>query len=221
MSAATEPGDRAVVSRRISPRAVGIALLVVVIAAMALDTTYKEPGETTATGRKVFDPVKYGETTFPKVSAAIAKDAVPAQELLPALQSDQEGASRQYGRRQGTSPYNFSTSGEGLAGKPEGGLVPVTIKGVPKDITVSLQIGPAINGTALRDVVGFIEFGQFTNQVEYAAAATALNTQVKQKVLKGIDPASIEGKRVSFVGAFSLLVPAAVTVTPVRLEVLG
>ena len=221
MSADAELDVRGGSSRRISLRVVGIALVLLVVAAIAADTTYKKPGEVSATGRKEFDPAQYGKATFPKVSAAVEKDAVPIGELLPALQKDQDAAGEQYGRRQGSSPYNFATSGEGIAGKPQGGLLPLKIKGVPKDVQVSVQIGPALNGTALRDVVGFIKFGQFTNQVEYADAATALNTQVKEQVLKDVDRASLQGKRVSFVGAFSLLVPTAVTVMPVKLETSG
>jgi len=204
--------------RRISLRIVGIAVTALVVLAMALDTTYKKPGETTATGREAFDPARYGAETYPKAVAALEKSAVPIDELVPALVKDQEAASRQYGKRQGNSPYSFSTSGEGVAGKAEAGLMEVKVKGLPKSTRVSVQIGPAINGTAVRDAVGFIEFGQFVNQVEYAGAATALNDQVKAKVLKGIDPASLEGKRVSFLGAFSLVTPSVITVTPVKLE---
>jgi len=37
-------------------------------------------------------------------------------------------------------------------------------------------------------------------------------------VLKRVDPAALEGKPVKFTGAFTLLVPNAITVTPTRLE---
>ena len=218
MTAAAEADQRSPGRRAVSPRVVGIGLVLVVLAAMAIDTTYKKPGETTATGRAAFDPASYGKETFPKAVSALEDEAVPLPELHAALRKDADAAGEQYGKRQGSSPYSFSTSGEGVAGKAEGGLMPVRVKGVPKDTTVSLQIGPAINGTAIRDGVGFIEFGQFTNQVEYAAAATALNQQVKQQVLAGIDPAALEGKRVSFVGAFSTVTPDVVTITPVKLE---
>jgi predicted lipoprotein len=218
MSTATEAGGRPQARRKVSPRVIGIAVLVVVLAAMAIDTTYKKPGETTASGREAFDPAAYGQETFPKAVAALEDAAVPLPELHAALLEDPEAAGERYGQRQGSSPYSFSTSGEGVAGKAEGGLMPVRVKGVPKDATVSIQVGPAINGTAIRDAVGFIEFGQFTNQVEYAASATALNDQVKQQVLADVDPAALEGERVSFVGAFSSVTPDVVTITPVKLE---
>ena len=105
-----------------------------------------------------------------------------------------------------------------MAGKPSDSLMPVKVKGL-KGTTVSLQVGPALNGTSLRDVVGFIDFNQFVNQVDYADAGTALNNQVKAKVLKGLDRASLKGRHVRFTGAFTYLAPTVITVTPVRLEV--
>jgi ABC-type branched-subunit amino acid transport system ATPase component len=48
-----------------------------------------------------------------------------------------------------------------------------------------------------------VEFGEFTNQVEYADAATALNDEMREQVLADLDPASLAGKKVSFVGAVS------------------
>jgi predicted lipoprotein len=218
MSAAAEAGGQAPARRRVSPRLIGFVLLAVVLAAMALDTTYKKPGETTASGRKAFDPATYGNENYPKAVTALEDSAVPIAKLHAALRDDPDAAGEKYGKRQGTGPYSFSASGEGVAGKAEGGLLPVRVKGVPKDARISLQIGPAINGTSIRDAAGFIEFGQFTNQVEYAAAGTALNAKVKSEVLKGVDPASLEGKRVSFLGAFTFVTPDVVTITPVKLE---
>jgi predicted lipoprotein len=207
--------------RRLSPRLIGLAVVAIVLAGAALDTTYKKPGEVSSTGRKEFDAAAYGEQTFPKAVSTLEDAAVPLPKLVAALRKDPDAAGEQYGKRQGQSPYSYSASGAGVAGTPEGGLLPVKVKGVPGDARVSLQIGPAINGTAIRDAVGFIEFGQFTNQVEYAASATGLNDQVKKQVLKGIDPASLDGKRVSFVGALSPLTPQVITITPVKLEVSG
>ena len=208
-------------SRRLSARVIGAIVAIAVVVAMALDTTYRKPGEATAGGREQFDPAAYGETTFPKVAAAVEDAAVPLPTLVKALKADPEAAGEKYGKRQGSSPYNFATTGEGVAGEAQGGLLAVRVKGVPKDTQVSIQIGPAINGTALRDVTGTIEFGQFLNQVEYAGAGTTLNTEVNEQVLKGVDPASLPGKTISFTGAFTLLAPTSVTIVPTRLEVAG
>lgn len=218
MSAVT-PATR----RHVSVRAVLWAVLAAVLLAMALDTTFRNTGAPpiTAGGRVAFDPDAFGRETFQaKVVPAIEKDATEITELMPALTDDPDGAGERYGRREGSSPYNFAVRGEGIAGKPEGSLLPVKVKGL-RDTTVSLQIGPAINGTALRDVTGQVDFNQFVNQVDYADAATALNTEVKTKVLADIDRTALEDKTIAFLGAFTLLVPTAVTITPVKLEVTG
>ena len=218
MSTAAGLGAPAPARRRISPRLAGALLLLVVVAAMALDTTYRKPGEASSGRRAPFDTAAYGERTFPPVQAAVAEAATPLPALLRAIGRDADAAGEQFGQRQGTSPWNFATTGEGVAGRARGGLMPVRVQGVPRGTTVSIQVGPAINGTALRDVTGRIQFGQFVNQVEYAGAATALNTEVKERVLSEVDPASLAGERVRFTGAFTLLVPTAVTIVPTELE---
>ena len=215
--AAESPRDRP--RRKVSARLIGWVLAALVVAAIALDTTYKDPDEAiTSGGRPAFDPQKYGEETYPKAVSTLEENAQPLPDLTAALAKDPDAAGEQYGHRAGNSPYSFPVTAEGVAGKPKDGVLPVKVKGVPKDTTVSVQIGPALPGTAIRDAVGFIEFGQFVNQVEYADAATALNNQVKAQVLKDLNPASLEGKTVQVLGAFTYLAPTVVTITPVKVE---
>jgi predicted lipoprotein len=206
--------------RRIPGKAIVWGLIALVVVAMALDTTYRDADDKiTSGGREAFDADKFGKENFaPKIVPALEKKAVDITELLPALRKDEDAASQQYGHREGNSPFTFPVRGEGIAGKPESGLMPVEIKGL-SGTKVSVQIGPAINGTALRDATGLIQFNQFVNQVEYAEAATALNNQVKAQVLNPLDPKSLAGKKVSFLGAFTLLAPTNVVITPAALEV--
>jgi predicted lipoprotein len=201
-------------------RIITAAVALVVLLAIGLDATWVDASKPrTSTGREAFDPAAFGEENFePKVVPAIEEAAVPIDELVPALVEDEDAASERYGTRQGSSPYNFSVTGTGTAGEVNGTFLPVTVKGLPKDTSVQLQIGPAINGTALRDAAGYITFNQFTNQVEYADAATALNDQVKAKVLQGFDAKAMDGKRVTFTGAFQLVTPNVITITPISLE---
>ena len=89
----------------------------------------------------------------------------------------------------------------------------------PTDVKIRVQTGPAINGTELRDATGTVQFGQFTNQIEYQNAGSALNNEMKQSVLAAIDTNALAGKTVNVVGAFRLINPKSWLVTPVRLEV--
>lgn len=214
MSVTAPPGRRRVPARWIA--AAAVAALVVL---MAISTEYRTAETVAATAPKRFDPAAFGAENYSaKVVPAIQAAAVELPVLLKAVAEDREAAGRRYGKRQGTGPYTFAVKGTGRAGRAESGLLPVAVKGLPDDTRVSLQIGPAINGTALRDAAGFITFGQFTNQVEYADAATALNDEMREKVLAGLDVAALDGEDVSFVGAFTLLTPQTVTITPVAIS---
>jgi predicted lipoprotein len=85
----------------------------------------------------------------------------------------------------------------------------------------AVQIGPVVRGTAHRDALNFIRFTDFTNQIEFAAVASALNDRVLTDVLGGVDFATLAGRRVRVVGVASLdrtagalpsIVPVAFTV---------
>lgn len=204
--------------RYISGKAILWGLVALVLAAMAIDTTYRDPGDKTAAGEAAFDPDRFGRANFePKVLPELEKQGTDIKVLVSALRKDEKAASEKYGNREGNSPFNFAVKGEGVAGKPKGGLMPVKIKGLG-GTQVTLQIGPAINGTALRDATGLIRFNQFVNQVDFAEAATALNNEVKKQVLAPVDPETLAGKRVTFLGAFTFLAPSNVVITPARLE---
>ncbi|MDA0180086.1 DUF2291 domain-containing protein [Solirubrobacter phytolaccae] len=203
-------------------RAIGAAIAVLVLGAMLLDASWRSDDEPLAAtnGREAFDAAKFGKDNFaPKVVPELEKRAVELTELVPALEQDADAAGEQYGVRQGNSPYNFAVRGEGKAKQVDGNIVELDVEGVPSDVTVALQIGPAINGSALRDASGLFDFNDFLNQVDYAGAGTALNNEVKTTVLADLDREALEGKTLTFLGAFTYLAPTAITITPAQLEV--
>jgi predicted lipoprotein len=146
--------------------------------------------------------------------------------LLQALQADPEGAKEQYGHREGQRPYNFLVKGEAKvlsvdttsrAGKVQIDLAPGD--GQPD---ATLQIGPVILGTSIRDALPFIQFNMFVNQLEYASVSNAMNEKVAEDVIGALDLASLQGKTVEFEGAFTLEEgkPATnVLITPIKLTV--
>lgn len=195
-----------------------LVALVVLVAAMVASTTYRSQSAPPADQAEKFDPAQYGvETYAPKVVPAIRKKAVSITTLYKALVTDGDAAGKRYGHRPGTGPYSYAVTLTGTAGAPRSGLMPVTVPGVDK-ARISVQTGPAINGTSLRDAVGFISFGQFTNQVDYADAGTALNNQVKAKVLAHLDVASLKGTKITVVGAVTPLTNDVLTITPISIK---
>jgi predicted lipoprotein len=201
------------------PRWIGLAAVLVLAAAILLSTEYRSTDSPASARQQKFDPARYGADNYQsKVVPAIERSATSLPELYAALTADKEAAGRRYGHRQGTGPYTFPVNGDGVAGTVNGNLLAVTGTGLPETTTVSIQIGPAINGTALRDAAGFITFGQFLNQVEYADAATALNNEMRAALLNGLNPAALTGKKITFTGAFSFITPTVITITPVALK---
>ncbi|MBA8991108.1 putative lipoprotein [Curtobacterium pusillum] len=205
-------------SRRVVRRIVLAAVVLVVVVAMAFSVKVVGKGSTVGAGPAAFSASAWGKEHFPKVQRAIAKRAVPATELAPAVLADQAAAGKKYGVDAGTGP-ELSTTFTGTVGAPQDGIYPVTVQGLPSDLLIRIQTGPAINGTDLRDATGTVEFGQFTNQIDYQNAGAALNDQLKKQVLSKVDTDSLQGKTVEVTGAFQLINPKGWLVTPSELEV--
>ncbi len=198
--------------------AVASGAALVLLAAMALDTKVVRLGGAGDAQPGVFSPAAYGAATFPKIQSAIAERAVAAPVLAEALAKDPEAAAKRYGVPANGSP-EFPVSFTGVVGSDDSGNYDVKVDGMPEGVTVKVQTGPAIMGTDLRDGTGTISFGQFTNQIEYQNAGSAINKEMKREVLSKIDTANLAGKTVSVVGVFQMTDPKAWLVTPVRMEV--
>jgi predicted lipoprotein len=207
--------------------------VVLVVVALALSAcgrvpgvyTYESKAAAAAPGAKSFNAKSYVDGIWSsKVLATVDAKAVAAGTLLAAIKKDPAAAGKQYGRQSGTgSPPSFLVKGTGTVTAVDTstptGPVALSVAGAPASPKVFLTTGPVIAGTSLRDAVGFIDFSQFTNQLDYADVATQLNTRVKTDVLAKVDKASLKGKKVTFEGAFSLLDPANILVVPTKLEV--
>ncbi|MGA5454925.1 DUF2291 family protein [Streptomyces umbrinus] len=195
-----------------------LAALLLLVVVIGLTSTYQSGSEADMQAKPRFDPAEYASKTYAsKVAPAIEKNAVDIATLQKAIAASPEAAGERYGHRAGTGPYSYSVALTGMAGTARSGLMPVTVEGLGK-ARVSVQIGPVVSGTALRDAPGSITFGQFTNQVEYADAATALNTEMKKKVLASFDAAGTDGRKVTVIGAMTPLTGDVLTITPVKIE---
>ncbi len=196
--------------------ALGAALILV--AAMAIDTKAVKIGSAANVQSDVFSAATYGRSEFPKVQAAVEARAVDAAVLAAALGKDQAAAEERYGVAADAGP-EMSVKFTGQAGKQESGVYEVAVAGVPDTVHVSVQTGPAIIGTDLRDATGLITFGQFRNQIEYQNAGSALNAEMKKQVIPKANTDDLAGKTLSVVGVFQLTDAESWLVTPVRLDV--
>ena len=201
-----------------SYRWIGIGAAVVLLGAMAFDTAIVRIGSERDVQVQKFSPEAYGAEQFPIIKQSVETRAVDAIELSAAIAADKKAAGEKYGVATSIGPV-LPVKFTGVVGERKANYNVVAVEGLPAELTVRVQTGPALNGTDLRDATGQIEFGQFKNQIEYQDAGSAINNEVKKVVLGGIDPTALSGKTVTVIGVFKLVNPKSWIVTPVRLDV--
>jgi predicted lipoprotein len=205
---------------RVRPGLIALGLAIVVIVVAAFNVTVVRIDDVNAGAGDTFDPVAFAEEEFSStIVPAIEEEAIDLPTLLADLAAGADEAD--FGNTSGaSSAYAFPVTFTAVAGELAGPVLGLTVDGVPAETTVQLQVGPALNGTAMRDVTGEISFNSFVNQLEYQNVATELNNQVREQVLSTVDPASLPGKTLEITGAFLRVNPALVSVVPVKIEVM-
>lgn len=217
MQNATAPAPKAPAApRRVLYIAVVAALAVA--AGIALDTTVVHVGSEADVRQQAFSPDSFGDTEFPRIQTFITEKAVDGLTIAPEVLADKVAAGKKYGTVSSTGSI-MMVKLTGVMGEAKTGNYDLAVEGMPADIKVRVQTGPAINGTDLRDAPGDIDFGAFKNQIEYQDAGSGINRAMKKTVLDGIDAADLTGKTVEVVGAFRLGNPKNWLITPVSLVV--
>lgn len=137
----------------------------------------------------------------------IAAKALPVADLRGALAGGLEAAGAAHGNKgsgEGAA-WNFAVKGEGkvveanLTSRARKAMLDTDGDGAA-DLT--LQLGPVIKGTSLRDVAPFYRFGDFRDQIEFAKLARALNDRASAGLQ--VPEGDLAGKTLSFSGTVDL-----------------
>lgn len=195
-----------------------LAVTTAVVLGMALDTTIVPIGSESDVRQQAFSPDGFGTAEFPRIQALVTEKAVDGVAIAPEVLADKAAAAKKYGTASSTGAIMMVRL-TGVAGEVKSGVYTLAVDGMPAEIRVRVQTGPAINGTDLRDAPGDIAFGQFKNQIEYQDAGSGINRAMKAVVLDGIDTAALGGKTLEVVGAFRLVNAKNWMITPVSLVV--
>lgn len=202
-------------------RAILTACIVLLLVMMGVSTKVLTAEQTKEAASEEFSPKTYAESKFASIIAPAIIDR--ASDLVPmsqAISKDKDAAAKEFGMVSGSSAPVYSAAFTGVAGEVSSdGLLPVVVSGVSGEIKVLIQMGPAINGTAIRDATGLVNFPEFTNQIEYQNVGAELNNQVKEHILATIAASDLNGKTVNVTGSFQPINPKAFIVTPVVFEV--
>lgn len=191
-----------------------------------------------------FDAETFAAAKWPEVIATIEENSVNLAEVLSAIQVDGSGLAKKDNLAEVAGQYGLTTVGEahGFMVKGTGTVsavdtesridnFTVTVDGYDGPIVVKFYLGPRIpsDETAIRDAVGFIQFGDFREQTEYGKVSRELNKRVLTDVLAGLDTENLVGQPVSFAGTFLIrtfnepgdINVGEILVTPVELTVGG
>ncbi len=159
-----------------------------------------------------------------EVMPHLAETATDLAPLKAAIADSLDAAGSAHGHRSNAegSPWNFPVrfTGTIVAANTESraATAEVDVDGDGAgDATV--QLGPVIKGTTLRDVLPFIDFTAFRDQIEFAQLSRALNTEAYEATLAELPREGLVGRRIAVLGAFTLKTAAdPVLVTPVTLQ---
>ncbi|MCD8139389.1 MAG: DUF2291 domain-containing protein [Planctomycetaceae bacterium] len=153
--------------------------------------------------------------------------AVDLSQLLADLRADPEAAGERYGYRAVAeqNPYNFAVKGRmkilSANVKSRNGRVEADIAPYDGEADVTVQLGPIFKDTSIRDLLDFVSFDDFKNQVEFAKLATQLNTHAHTGVVvpSGLLEDGGVGREFDFIGATTQ--SSRLSIVPLRLVPVG
>jgi predicted lipoprotein len=202
-----------------------VALLLVLPLGGCKIVSDKELAAARATGQDAFDPAAYVDKHWnDKALADFKSRAVDLDTLLPAIAADPDKAGKTYGQRAGEgNPWTYEIKGVGKVVSVDTtsrhGIVSLSVATKGGEQKVDLQVGPVVFGTAFRDALPTIHFGDFVNQIQYAQVSRALNDRAVAAVHGAVDRKDLVGKSFTFYAAATISAGgASITATPVLLE---
>ncbi|MGA3029067.1 MAG: DUF2291 domain-containing protein [Bryobacteraceae bacterium] len=178
-------------------------------------------------GPSAVSPAAYVDSIWAdKLVPAVLHAAVDARTLVDALAASPEDAQARYGHREANGPVYFIVKGKGVVTsidtRSRNGLALVDVAPFDGRPDVSIQIGPVLRGTSLRDATGIVRFTDFVNQLQFADVGNELNDRVLKTVLASLDRAKLTGSVVTFAGTLAAegkAEPPLRELVPVKLEV--
>ncbi|WP_121062367.1 DUF2291 family protein [Chachezhania antarctica] len=176
-----------------------------------------------AAGDDARTALRIDETFEGRLLPYIRDNAVPVAQLRTDIAAGLDAAGEASGHRGAGAgaAWNFPVSGEGVvvAAKLDTRARSAALD-TDGDGTadVTLQLGPVIRGTALRDVAPFYNFDDFRDQIEFAKLGRAINDESSARIK--VPEGDLTDLTIGFVGVVPLKsADEELVVTPTRVEV--
>lgn len=190
------------------------------------------------TGEVTFDAKSQSKSLWKKVENQVTPKAVDIGQLLTA--GDTSGLTKDMtinkynGKNLTTSKYAagnsvvYAVKGTGtvteinakVANKSASskGTMTVQVDGYAGSKKVVINVGPVITDTSLRDYLD-ISLNDYKDTTQWSQVSQAINDYSQKNVIDKADIASLKGKKISFVGAFTVQTGmTSVSITPVEIK---
>jgi predicted lipoprotein len=213
--------------RRFGPtKIIGLVLLIVLVVAMALSTKFLTPAELATIAPKPFDPAATANDLYTQAKAELPGKAADLGKVVPAIQTDLKGAADTFhAASPNENAYVFPVKATGTVIEATDTALRLQVPGVPTETPVLVPLTTAVNGSVLRDAMGF-KFADAPGQTQYQYVGDELKKLILADLQSSVpDPAALKGKKVEVVGVLSVIatgnaVPKAkpVNIQPLTVE---
>ncbi len=208
-------------------RLIGAGVLVILVIAMVLNTKFLTPAEVAAIAPKPFDPAATAAELYTKANQELPAKAKPLGEVVLATQTNLKSAAEKYGAvAPSDGAYVFPVTTTATVVAATDAALELQVEGVPSETKIVVPLTTAVNGTVVRDVMGF-KFADAPGQTDYQYVGDELKKLMLNDINDAVaDPATLKGKKVTLLGAVGVqalgaAVPRAkpVNVQPISLKV--
>lgn len=155
----------------------------------------------------------------------MTEEAVDLVDFLTQSNGDLTALADQYGHYSmgDSGELSYVVKGTGVVEEvnteSQAGYMAVNLDSYDGTEVIKIQIGPVYKGSSIRDSLSFLNFNDYTNQQDWAAISQSINTLIDEDVVQPADPASLQGKTITFTGAFTVSSGSSeLLITPVVLE---
>lgn len=162
------------------------------------------------TGKVEFNAADAAAGLWEGAVANIEEKAVDLPTFLTEANGDLSSLVDTYGKySMGTSgTISYAVKGTGVVEEvnqeKKAGFMTVKLDGYEGSEVIKIQIGAIYKGSSTRDTLDIINFGDYTNQQEWAAISQELHNSIDVNVIQPADPASLVGKTIEFTGTFTV-----------------
>jgi predicted lipoprotein len=203
-------------------RLIALVLVAIVAVLMVLNTKFLTPAQVAEIAPKPFDPAQTAADLWSRAQSDLPGQAAPLGDVVTAYQKDVKGAAAQY---KAVSPnenaYDFPVTLTGTVVEATPTALKVQVPGVPAQTPVSVPLTTGLNGTVIRDAMGF-KFAQAPGQTDFQYVGDELKKLQTAEIQKLGDVGSLQGKQVDITGVVNVLatgntvpLPKPVAVQPV------